>query len=38
MMKVFEKGGEIVKAELEYGIYRLTIPFETEPSASVKTS
>jgi len=27
MMKVFEKGG-IVKAKLEYGVYKLTMPFE----------
>jgi hypothetical protein len=32
MMKVFEKGGVMVKAQLEYGIYRLTIPFDAEPS------
>jgi RimJ/RimL family protein N-acetyltransferase len=32
MMKVFEKGGAIVKAELEYGVYRLTIPLEAQPS------
>ncbi|UCE51592.1 MAG: GNAT family N-acetyltransferase [Desulfobacterales bacterium] len=32
MMKVFEKGGAIVKAELEYGVYRLTIPFEAQTS------
>jgi RimJ/RimL family protein N-acetyltransferase len=32
MMKVFEKGGAIVKAQLEYGIYHLTIPFEAKPS------
>ncbi len=27
MMKVFEKGGELVKAKLEHGAYELTIPF-----------
>ena len=32
MMKVFEKGGAIVKAQLEYGVYHLTIPFEAKPS------
>ncbi len=32
MMKVFEKGGAMVKAQLEYGIYSLTIPFDAEPS------
>ena len=38
MMKVFEKGGAMVKAQLEYGIYRLTIPFEAEPSPVKKGS
>lgn len=32
MMKVFEKGGAMVKAQLEHGVYRLTIPFDTELS------
>jgi acyl-CoA hydrolase len=32
MMKVFEKGGAIVKAQLEYGVYTLTIPFDAKPS------
>jgi len=32
MMKVFEKGGAMIKAELEYGVYRLTIPFGNQPS------
>ena len=27
MMKVFEKGGHVVKAHLEHGVYTLTIPF-----------
>ena len=36
MMKVFEKGGAMVKAQLEYGIYRLTIPFDAESSAMKK--
>lgn len=27
MMNVFEKGGEIIKAKLEYGVYHLEIPF-----------
>ena len=27
MMKVFEKGG-LVKAKLEYGVYKLTMPFD----------
>jgi len=30
MMKVFEKGGAIVKAQLEYGVYHLTIPFDSK--------
>jgi acyl-CoA hydrolase len=38
MMKVFEKGGAMVKARLEHGIYRLTIPFEAEASAMEKNS
>jgi acyl-CoA hydrolase/RimJ/RimL family protein N-acetyltransferase len=37
MIKVFEKGGAMVKAQLEYGVYQLTIPFESEPSASRQT-
>jgi len=32
MMKVFEKGGLLVKAELEYGTYELAIPFD-DPSS-----
>lgn len=28
MMRVFEKGGAEVKATLEYGVYRLSIPFK----------
>jgi len=32
MMKVFEKGGRLLKAKLEYGIYELTIPFDDQPS------
>jgi len=32
MMKVFEKGGLPIKAKLEYGAYRLTIPFAPEDS------
>ncbi|MCP4755970.1 MAG: GNAT family N-acetyltransferase [Proteobacteria bacterium] len=31
MMKVFEKGG-MVQAKLEYGVYKLTMPFEEESS------
>ena len=27
MMNVFEKGGEVIKAKLEYGVYHLEIPF-----------
>jgi acyl-CoA hydrolase len=38
MMKVFEKGGAIVKAQLEYGIYHLTIPFDAKPSPIKKGS
>jgi len=30
MMKVFEKGGNPIKAELDYGSYSLTIPFYRE--------
>lgn len=30
MMKVFEKGGDPIKAELDYGSYSLTIPFYRE--------
>jgi GNAT superfamily N-acetyltransferase len=32
MMKVFEKSGLPIKAKMEYGIYNLTIPFESEGS------
>ncbi len=28
MIKVFEKGGEVVNAKLEYDVYHLTIPFK----------
>ena len=38
MMKVFEKEGSMVKARLKHGIYRLTIPFEDEPTPIKKTS
>lgn len=38
MMKVFEKGGVIVKAQLEYGVYHLSIPFEAQPSPVRKDS
>lgn len=31
MMKVFEKGGLLVKAKLEHGTYELTIPFDAQP-------
>ena len=34
MMKVFEKGGAIVKAQLEYGVYHFTIPFDAKPSST----
>ena len=34
MMKVFEKSGLPIKAKMEYGVYSLTIPFETEGSHS----
>jgi len=34
MIKVFEKSGLPIKANMEYGIYSLTIPFETEGSHS----
>ena len=37
MMKVFEKGVAMVKASLEHGVYRLTIPFETDASAIEKS-
>jgi acyl-CoA hydrolase/RimJ/RimL family protein N-acetyltransferase len=37
MIKVFEKGGALVKAQLEYGIYHLTIPFESEPAVAEQT-
>jgi acyl-CoA hydrolase/RimJ/RimL family protein N-acetyltransferase len=30
MMKVFEKGGAVIKAKLEYGVYSLNIPFDAE--------
>ena len=30
MMKVFENGGEIINAKLEYGVYHLEIPFSKE--------
>ncbi len=30
MMKVFEKGGQVVKANLSSGVYELTIPFSPE--------
>ncbi len=37
MMNVFEKGGEIIKAKLEYGVYHLEIPFSAdEPSKEEK--
>jgi len=32
MMHVFERGGEIVNAKLEYGVYHLNIPFAAGPS------
>jgi RimJ/RimL family protein N-acetyltransferase len=32
MLKVFEKAGLPIKAKLEYGIYRLTIPFDAQAS------
>jgi acyl-CoA hydrolase/GNAT superfamily N-acetyltransferase len=38
MMKVFEKGVGMVKAQLEHGVYRLTIPFEAEASGVEKSS
>jgi len=34
MMKVFEKGVDMVKAQLEHGVYRLTIPFEDEATVT----
>ena len=30
MMNVFEKGGEMVKAKLEHGVYHLEIPFSLD--------
>jgi hypothetical protein len=33
MMNVFEKGGEVIKAKLEYGVYHLDIPFSPESSS-----
>jgi RimJ/RimL family protein N-acetyltransferase len=33
MMKVFEKGGTTVNAKLDYGVYHLTIPLETDQKA-----
>jgi len=33
MMNVFEKGGEVIKAKLEYGVYHLEIPFSREESS-----
>ena len=33
MMKVFEKGDEVVKAKLEYGSYRISIPFSPASSS-----
>jgi RimJ/RimL family protein N-acetyltransferase len=35
MMKVFEKGGGMVKAKLEYGAYELTIPFDEQASDAI---
>jgi hypothetical protein len=32
MMNVFEKGGEMIKAKLEYGVYHLEIPFSPAQS------
>jgi len=32
MMNVFEKGGEMIRAKLEYGVYHLSIPFGPEDS------
>jgi hypothetical protein len=32
MMKVFEKGDAMVHAKLEYGVYHLTIPFDSKTS------
>jgi acyl-CoA hydrolase/GNAT superfamily N-acetyltransferase len=34
MMKVFEKGDAMVHAKLEYGVYHLTIPFDSKTSNS----
>ena len=33
MLNVFEKGGKIIKARLEYGVYHLEIPFSIEGSS-----
>jgi hypothetical protein len=33
-MRVFEKGGFVVNAKLEYGVYSLTIFFDATPSPS----
>ena len=33
MMKVFEKGQTPVTAKLDYGVYHLTIPLDTEQAA-----
>jgi len=29
MLKVFESGGEVVNAKLEFNVYNLTIPFKS---------
>jgi acyl-CoA hydrolase/RimJ/RimL family protein N-acetyltransferase len=34
MMKVFEKGGHIIQAKLEQGIYHLTIPFHPDTNTA----
>ena len=34
MMNVFEKGGEIITAKLEYGVYHIEIPFSAEKSST----
>ncbi|MBF0225631.1 MAG: GNAT family N-acetyltransferase [Desulfobacterales bacterium] len=34
MLRVFEKGGIPIKANLEYGVYELSIPFDTEAPIS----
>ena len=34
MMNVFEKGGEIMTAKLEYGVYHLEIPFSAEKTST----